>query len=582
MVVGSARKSQAEIHSPDSDQETNPGGSAMSHPFTDLAIAQHARPAPIEEIGARLGIPKEALLPYGTGSAKLRWSFLKNLRDRPKGRLILVTAITPTPAGEGKTTTAIGLADALRRLGQKSAVCLREPSIGPIFGRKGAATGAGWAQVVPREEINLEFTGDFGAVGLAHNLLSALLDNHFYQGNELRLDPSRLQWKRVVDINDRALRQIVVGLDGHKGLVRRDGFEIIAASEVMAILCLARDFMDLRTRLSGIRVGDGSVTAGDLGAAGAMAAVLRHAFLPNLAQTLEQVPAFIHGGPFANIAHGCSSVVSIEAALSLADWVVTEAGFGSELGGEKFVDIFCRQSGLRPAAAVIVATIRALKYHGGLPLDALDREDFGALESGMANLRRHVGILRDLLGLPVVVAWNRFASDTDAELRCVENGARSLGVPSAECRHWSEGGAGAEELGRKLLEAAAEPASVRFLYDDDTPLWEKIVTVAEKVYGAGEVRAKPSVRRALVQMEEEGFGNLPVCFAKTQYSFSADPRLRGAPEGHSLTVREVRLAAGARYVLALCGEILTMPGLPEEPSSLRIDIDEDGRVVGVL
>ncbi|MDD4932822.1 MAG: formate--tetrahydrofolate ligase, partial [Methylacidiphilaceae bacterium] len=454
----------------------------MSHPFTDLAIAQHARLAPIEEIGARLGIPKEALLLCGQGYAKLRWSFLKSLRDRPKGRLILVTAITPTPAGEGKTTTAIGLADALQRLGQRAAVCLREPSIGPIFGRKGAATGAGRAQVIPREEINLEFTGDFAAVGLAHNLLSALVDNHFYQGNELRLDPSRLQWKRVVDINDRALRRIIVGLDGRKGWVRQEGFEIVAASEVMAILCLARDYHDLRTRLSQIRVGSrlggGSALSGDLGAAGAMAAVLRHAFLPNLAQTLEQAPAFIHGGPFGNIAHGCSSVISAEAALSLADWVVTEAGFGSDLGGEKFVDIFCRQSGLRPAAAVIVATIRALKWHGGLPLDAVDREDLGALEAGLANLRRHVRIMRDLLGLPVIIAWNRFASDTDAELRCVERGARNWGVPSAECRHWAEGGAGAEDLGRKLLAAVAEtPSRFRFLYDEDAPLWEKLVSV---------------------------------------------------------------------------------------------------------
>jgi formate--tetrahydrofolate ligase len=559
----------------------------MSHPFTDLAIAQHARLAPIEEIGSRLDIPKEALLFCGHGYAKLRWSFLKSLRHRPKGRLIVVTAITPTPAGEGKTTTAIGLADALQRLGQKAAVCLREPSIGPIFGRKGAATGAGRAQVIPREEINLEFTGDFAAVSLAHNLLSALVDNHFYQGNELRLDPSRLQWRRVVDINDRALRRIVVGLDGRKGWVRQEGFEIVAASEVMAILCLARDYHDLRTRLSQIRVGarfgGGSVSSGDLGSAGAMAAVLRHAFLPNLAQTLEQVPAFIHGGPFGNIAHGCSSVISAEAALSLADWVVTEAGFGSDLGGEKFVDIFCRQSGLRPAAAVIVATIRALKLHGGLPLDALDREDLGALEAGLANLRRHVRIMRDLFGLPVIIAWNRFATDTDAELQCVEHGARNMGVPSAECRHWAEGGAGAEELGRKLLEAVEEtPSCFRFLYDDETPLWEKMVSVAEKVYGAGEVTAKPSVRRALSRMEEEGFGKLPVCFAKTQYSFSADPRLRGAPEGHSLPVREVRLAAGARYVLALCGEILTMPGLPEDPASLQIDIDEDGRIVGAL
>ncbi|VVM08481.1 formate--tetrahydrofolate ligase [Methylacidimicrobium cyclopophantes] len=559
----------------------------MSHPFTDLAIAQHAHLAPIEQIGARLGIPKDALLPYGRGCAKLRWSFLKSLRHRPQGRLILVTAITPTPAGEGKTTTAIGLADALQRLGQKSAVCLREPSIGPIFGRKGAATGAGRAQVVPREEINLEFSGDFAAAGLAHNLLSALLDNHFYQGNELRLDPSRLQWKRVVDINDRALRQIVVGLDGRKGWVRKEGFEIVAASEVMAILCLARDYNDLRSRLGRIRVGaclgGRSATAADLGAAGAMAAILRHAFLPNLAQTLEQVPAFIHGGPFGNIAHGCSSITSVEAAVSLADWVVTEAGFGSDLGGEKFVDIFCRQSGLRPAAAVIVATIRALKYHGGLPLDALDREDSGALEAGFVNLERHVRIMRDLLGLPVVVAWNRFSSDTDAELRCAEEAARRIGVASAECRHWAEGGAGAEELARKLLDVAERtPSRFRFLYDDDIPLWEKIVSVAEKVYAAGEVTTKPSVRRALARMEEEGFGKLPICFAKTQYSFSADPRRRGAPEGHSLPVREVRLAAGAGYVLALCGEILTMPGLPEEPASLRIDIDEDGRIVGVL
>ncbi|WP_018290337.1 formate--tetrahydrofolate ligase [Verrucomicrobium sp. 3C] len=559
----------------------------MSHPFTDLAIAQHARLAPIEEIGARLGIPKEALLLCGQGYAKLRWSFLKSLRHRPKGRLILVTAMTPTPAGEGKTTTAIGLADALQRLGQKAAVCLREPSIGPIFGRKGAATGAGRAQVIPREEINLEFTGDFAAVGLAHNLLSALVDNHFYQGNELRLDPSRLQWKRVVDINDRALRRIIVGLDGRKGWVRQEGFEIVAASEVMAILCLARDYHDLRTRLSGIRVGPrlggGSATSGDLGAAGAMAALLRHAFLPNLAQTLEQVPAFIHGGPFGNIAHGCSSVISAEAALSLADWVVTEAGFGSDLGGEKFVDIFCRQSGLRPAAAVIVATIRALKWHGGLPLDALNREDLGALEAGLANLRRHVRILRDLFGLPVIIAWNRFASDTDAELRCVQSGARNMGVPSAECRHWAEGGAGAEDLGRKLLSTMEESASrFRFLYEEDAPLWAKLVSVAEQVYAAGEVTAKPSVRRDLCRMEEEGFGKLPVCIAKTQYSFSTDPRLRGAPEGHSFPIREVRLAAGARYVLALCGEILTMPGLPEDPASLQIDIDEDGQLVGVL
>jgi len=534
----------------------------------------------------RLGIDDEHLSPYGHHKAKLSLPFLDSLRDRPDGRLILVTAISPTPAGEGKTTTTIGLGDALNRIGRKTVICLREPSLGPVFGMKGGATGGGRAQVVPMEEINLHFTGDFGAIALAHNLLSALIDNHVHHGNALGFDVRRIAWRRVMDMNDRALRRIVVGLGGApNGLPREDGFDIVVASEVMAILCLADGLADLKARLGEIVVGQrtdgGAIRARDLGAHGAMTALLRDAMSPTLVQTLERSPALIHGGPFANIAHGCNSVLATRSALKLADYVVTEAGFGADLGAEKFVDIKCRMSGLRPAAAVLVATVRALKFHGGVEVADVEREDLGALERGLSNLDRHLDNLRRF-GLPCVVAINHRRHDTPAEIELLQRRIGERGVPVALARHYAEGGAGASRLAHAVVEAAsAGPAPLRFAYEEHDTLWAKMEAIATRLYGAAGIDADAPVRRQIERLQADGYGDWPVCVAKTQYSFSTDPALRGAPSGHTVRVREVRLAAGARFVVMICGDVLTMPGLPKVPAAHAIDVDGDGRIVGL-
>jgi formate--tetrahydrofolate ligase len=558
---------------------------------SDIDIAQHARLERISRVAVdKLGIPEEHLEPYGHTKAKVSLGYIESLADRPDGKLILVTAMTPTPAGEGKTTTTVGLGDALSRIGKKAMICLREPSLGPVFGMKGGAAGGGYAQVVPMEDINLHFTGDFNAIALANNLLAALLDNHVHWGYEPALDTRRITWRRVVDMNDRALRDIVIGLGGvGNGFSREDGFDIVAASEVMAILCLATSLPDLKKRLGNIVVGTTRdrkpVRAADLKAQGAMTVLLKDALKPNLVQTLENNPAFIHGGPFANIAHGCNSVIATRAALKLADYVVTEAGFGADLGGEKFVDIKCRKAGLRPAAAVVVATIRALKYHGGADLKALTREDPAALEKGLANLERHVDNVQQHYGLPCVVAVNRFASDTAAELALVEARMAEKGVSAVVATHWADGGRGAEDLAHAvvgLCDGEAPGEGVRFVYEDDDPLWKKVGKIARKVYHASEVTADTKVREQIARLQEEGYGHYPVCVAKTQYSFSTDPLLRGAPEHHVINVREVRLAAGAEFVVMICGDMLTMPGLPKVPSAHAIDITEDGKVVGLF
>jgi formate--tetrahydrofolate ligase len=567
---------------------------------SDIDIAQHAKLLPIEEIAARLGIPREALESYGHFKAKISLEYLASLADRPDGKLILVTAMTPTPAGEGKTTTTVGLGDALNRIGRRAIICLREPSLGPVFGLKGGAAGGGFAQVVPMEDINLHFTGDFNAVALAHNLLAALLDNHVHHGNELGIDVRRIAWKRVMDMNDRALREIVCGLGGvANGFPREDGFDIVVASEVMAILCLATSLQDLKKRLANIvvaytRAGT-PVRANDLGAAGAMTVLLREAVKPNLVQTLENNPAFIHGGPFANIAHGCNSVLATRAALKLADYVVTEAGFGADLGAEKFIDIKCRKAGLAPAAAVIVATLRALKFQGGCELADVSRENLPALERGILNLERHVRNVRDRYGLPCLVSVNHFAHDTPAEYALLEARLAQLSVPAISARHWSEGSAGAEHVARAVVALAAgtaggagpaggpgRPATPRFVYADELPLWEKLRVVATEIYGAADVAADAAVRTEVARLQAAGYGHYPVCIAKTQYSFSTDPSLRGAPSGHIVMVREVRLAAGAEFVVFVCGDMLTMPGLPKTPAACRIDIDAEGRVVGLF
>ncbi|MBN9037083.1 MAG: formate--tetrahydrofolate ligase [Rhizobiales bacterium] len=554
---------------------------------SDIEIARAAKKKPIQEVGARLGIPAEHLLPYGHDKAKVSAEFIRSLKGRPDGKLILVTAINPTPAGEGKTTTTVGLGDGLNRIGKRAAVCIREASLGPNFGMKGGAAGGGMAQVVPMEDMNLHFTGDFHAITTAHNLLSALIDNHVYWGNELGIDIRRVTWRRVMDMNDRALREIIVSLGGvANGFPREAGFDITVASEVMAILCLSTDLKDLQKRLGDIIVAyrrdKSPVYARDLKADGAMAVLLKDAMQPNLVQTLENNPAFVHGGPFANIAHGCNSVMATTTALKLADYVVTEAGFGADLGAEKFFDIKCRKAGLKPAAAVIVATVRALKMNGGVKKEDLGAENVAAVKKGCANLGRHIENVKQF-GVPAVVAINHFATDTEAEIEAVKAYVAEQGTEAILCRHWALGSAGTEELAHKVVELA-ESGSAQFspLYPDELPLFEKINTVVKRVYRGLEAIADKSVRDQLHQWEQAGYGNLPVCMAKTQYSFSTDPNLRGAPVDHVVPVREVRLAAGAGFVVAICGEIMTMPGLPKQPSSEKIFLNEQGQVEGLF
>ncbi len=557
--------------------------------LSDIDIAQRARLERIIPLAEkRLGIPDEHLEPYGHYKAKISLDYLESLADRPDGKLILVTAISPTPAGEGKTTTTVGLGDALNRIGKRALICLREPSLGPVFGIKGGAAGGGRAQVVPMEDINLHFTGDFNAIQLANNLLAALIDNHIHHGNELGIDIRRITWKRVLDMNDRALRDTVVALGGTaNGFPREDGFDIVVASEVMAIFCLATSLKDLGERLGNIVVGytrdQTPVRARDLEADGAMTVLLKDALKPNLVQTLENNPAFIHGGPFANIAHGCNSVIATRSALKLADYVVTEAGFGADLGAEKFVDIKCRKSGLRPSVAVVVATVRALKYHGGVEKKALDEENVAAVERGLANLERHVRNVREHYGLACVVAINHFTNDTAAEHAAIQARMEALGVRVVLARHWAEGGKGAEDLAHAVVDVIENaPGEMKFVYEDSAPLWEKIESVARKIYGATGITADAKVRTQLQRLQEDGFGHYPVCIAKTQYSFSTDATARGAPSGHTVHVREIRLSAGAEFVVAVCGDIMTMPGLPKVPSATKIGLGSDGRVVGLF
>jgi formate--tetrahydrofolate ligase len=559
----------------------------MAEVKSDIEIARAARKRPILEIGAKLGIEPEHLLPYGHDKAKVSADFIRQVRDRPDGKLVLVTAINPTPAGEGKTTTTVGLGDGLNRIGKSAVICIREASLGPCFGVKGGAAGGGYAQVVPMEDMNLHFTGDFHAITAAHNLLSALIDNHIYWGNELGIDTRRVVWRRVMDMNDRALREIVCSLGGaSNGFPREAGFDITVASEVMAILCLSTDLKDLEKRLGDIIVAyrrdKTPVYARDLKADGAMAVLLKDAMQPNLVQTLENNPAFVHGGPFANIAHGCNSVVATTTALKLADYVVTEAGFGADLGAEKFFDIKCRKAGLKPAAAVIVATVRAMKMNGGVKKDDLGREDVDAVKRGCANLGRHIENVKQF-GVPAVVAINHFGTDTEAEIAAMKAFVATLGTEAILCRHWAQGSAGIEELAHKVVKIAESgAASFAPLYPDELPLFKKIETIVKRIYRGSEAIADKSVRDQLRQWEAAGYGHLPVCMAKTQYSFSTDPNLRGAPTDHVVPVREVRLSAGAGFVVAICGEIMTMPGLPRSPSSERIFLNEQGYIEGLF
>jgi formate--tetrahydrofolate ligase len=556
-------------------------------PKSDIEIAQAAAMRPIGEIAGKLGVPEDAVSPYGRYKAKISLDYVRSLADRPNGKLILVTAITPTPAGEGKTTTTVGLGDALNHIGKKAILCLREPSLGPCFGVKGGAAGGGYAQVVPMEDINLHFTGDLHAIGAANNLLAALVDNHIYYGLEPRIDPRRVAWRRGLDMNDRALRSIVSSLGGvANGFPREDGFDITVASEVMAIFCLATDLADLRRRLASIVVGQTRerqpVRSSDLKAAGSMAALLKDAIAPNLVQTLENNPAFIHGGPFANIAHGCNSVIATTTALKLADYVVTEAGFGADLGAEKFFDIKCRKAGLKPDAAVIVATVRALKMHGGVPRDGLKEENVAALEKGFANLERHLENLRGF-GVPVVVSVNRFSADTEAEHSRLKELCAGTGVEAVIADHWARGSEGAAELARAVVKLAESGrADFRVLYPDDMPLRDKIRTIAQKIYRARDIAADKPVEDRLAELQKAGFGHFPVCIAKTQYSFTTDPNAKGAPNDHVLGVREIRLSAGAEFIVAVCGEIMTMPGLPRVPAANSIDLTEDGRITGLF
>ncbi|HXZ91344.1 MAG TPA: formate--tetrahydrofolate ligase [Burkholderiales bacterium] len=554
---------------------------------SDIEIAQAAKLKRIAQVALeKLGIPEDHLEPYGHTKAKVSFEYIESLKGRKDGKLVLVTAMTPTPAGEGKTTTTVGLGDALNGIGKKAVICIREPSLGPVFGMKGGAAGGGYAQVVPMEDINLHFTGDFNAIALANNLLAALLDNHIHHGNELGIDVRRIAWKRVVDMNDRALREIVASLGGPgNGYPRQDGFDIVVASEVMAIFCLSTTIEDLKKRLGNIVVGytreQKPVTARELNAHGAMTVLLKDALKPNLVQTLENNPAFIHGGPFANIAHGCNSVIATQTALKLADYVVTEAGFGADLGAEKFVDIKCRKAGLRPSAAVIVGTVRALKYHGGADLKAINQENMTALERGIVNLERHVENVSKVYGIPCVVSMNRFLHDTPRELEFVKARMAKLGVPMVVATHWSDGGKGAEELARIVVELCETKNGFRFVYEEKDSLWEKINHIAQRVYRASEVTADSKVRAQIKKLQDDGYGHYPVCVAKTQYSFSTDAQLRGAPSGHTINIREVRLAAGAEFVVMICGDIMTMPGLPKVPSANKIDI-VDGKVVGLF
>ena len=557
--------------------------------LSDIQIAQAATPRPIALLAReRLGIPEDQLETYGRYKAKVSLAHIASLAERPDGKLILISGMSPTPAGEGKTTTTVGLGDALNRIGKRAIVCLREPSLGPVFGMKGGAAGGGYAQVVPMEDINLHFTGDFNAIALAHNLLAALIDNHIHHGNPLGFDLRRITWRRVMDMNDRTLRDITIGLGGPgNGYPRQDGFDIVVASEIMAILCLASNLRDLKERIGRIVVGhtreQQPIQASQLQAQGAMTALLRDAIKPNLVQTLENNPAFIHGGPFANIAHGCNSVIATRAALKLGDYVVTESGFGADLGAEKFIDIKCRKSGLRPDVVVLVASVRALKYHGGADAKALRIEDLARLDKGIANLERHINNVRNHYGLPCVVAVNHFVHDTEAELALLARKLAHHEVPLVVARHWSDGGRGAEELARVVVHLAeTTPADMRFVYEDSDTLWQKAEAIAKKIYGASEVTADTKVRAQLRRLQDQGYGHYPVCIAKTQYSFSTDPQLRGAPRGHVLNIREVRLAAGAEFVVLVCGDILTMPGLPEQPSSAAIDVDDDGRISGLF
>ncbi len=559
---------------------------------SDIEIAQAAMPRPIALVADQLGIPEEALEPYGRIKGKVNLDWLLQQPVRGSARMILVTAISPTPAGEGKTTTTVGLGDALHKIGKDTVICLREPSLGPVFGMKGGAAGGGYAQVIPMEDINLHFNGDLHAIGVGNNLLAALLDNHVHHGNALDIDVRRITWKRVLDTNDRALRDITVALGGPgNGYPRQDGFDIVVASEIMAIFCLATDLDDLKARLGRIVVAytreRQPVTAADLKAEGALTAVLKDALAPNLVQTLEGTPAFVHGGPFANIAHGCNSVIATTAGLRLADYVVTEAGFGADLGAEKFIDIKCRSAGIRPSAAVLVATVRALKFHGGVSRDNLTEENLEALEKGLANLDRHITNIRDNYGVPAVVSINQFIADTQAEIDLIVEHCRVRGIQVALSSHWANGGAGATELAEmvvSLCDADETPANTHhqsFVYPDSATLFEKVEAVATKIYGASEVTANAKVRTRLKELADEGYSHLPICIAKTQYSFSTDPALKGAPSGHAMDIREVRLSVGAGFVVVICGDVMTMPGLPKVPASQSIDV-VDGQIVGLF
>ena len=541
---------------------------------------------PINEIAATLGIDSENLEAYGKYKAKVNLKYLDALPVRKDSKLILVTAISPTPAGEGKTTTTVGLGDALRHIGKNAMIALREPSLGPVFGMKGGATGGGLAQVVPSEEINLHFTGDFNAIACANNLLAALLDNHIHHGNELAIDIRRVTWKRVIDMNDRALREIIQSLGGvGNGYPRSDGFDIVVASEIMAIFCLATSIEDLKDRIGRIVVGYRSdktpVLASDLKAQGAMTVILKDAFQPNLVQSMENTPAFIHGGPFANIAHGCNSVVATTSAMKLADYVVTEAGFGADLGAEKFIDIKCRKSGLRPSACVLVATVRAIKYHGGADLKDITTENLAALEAGIVNLERHIKNITSVYNLPLVVSINHFTSDTKAEIDLLRSRVESLGVKIVLATHWADGGGGAADLAHAVVELCEQPEQMKFVYEEDQSLWEKVTAVATKIYGAKQVTADAKVINQLKEFEASGYGHFPICVAKTQYSFTTDSSLRGAPSDHTINIREVRLSAGAEFIVMICGDVMTMPGLPKNPAAERIDY-VDGKVIGIF
>ena len=552
----------------------------------DIDIAQAATMQRISEIAAGLGIPDEFVEPYGRYKAKISLDYLDSLPVNPNAKLILVTAISPTPAGEGKTTTSVGLGDGLRAIGKRAMICLREPSLGPVFGMKGGAAGGGYAQIVPMEDINLHFTGDFNAIALAHNLLSALIDNHIHHGNALDIDTRRVVWKRVIDMNDRALRDITIALGGPpNGFPRSDGFDIVVASEIMAIFCLSTSLVDLRRRIGNIVIGYNRakepILASQLNAPGAMTVLLKDAFQPNLVQTLENTPAFVHGGPFANIAHGCNSVVATASAMKLADYVVTEAGFGADLGAEKFVDIKCRKSGLRPSAAVIVATVRAIKYHGGADMKTITEENLSALEAGLVNLQRHINNVQSVYGIPCVVSINQFDADTEAEIALLRAGVSAMGAAVVLASHWANGGKGAAELAQVVVDLCEQPPRLNFVYEDSATLWEKVTAIATRIYGATEVTADAKVRAQIAALQAAGYGHFPVCVAKTQYSFSTDPSLRGAPSDHQLNIREVRLSAGAEFIVMVCGDVMTMPGLPKVPSSERIDL-VDGKIVGLF